>query len=132
MAVAFSSIVDSKDNSPPVLFFVPVGISSLQLMEVNVGALSKSYPRIEYFFAHYDGAAGRKAYSAHEWYRSSVGNHSCAYSGMKPQFIYKELVQGDKIRKDSWLKRFRYFWFADDNIDFSKESCVLEHNRIVS
>ncbi len=68
-------------SAPPVLFFVPVGVSHLDLMRINVAALTKSYPRLEFFFAHYDGASGRSRYQEEEWYRRSVGSHSCAYPG---------------------------------------------------
>lgn len=111
---------ESLFDSPPVLFFVPVGTSQLELMRTNMQALQLSYPALEFFFAHYDGVSGRRQYEAQEWYRRSVGNHSCAYSGSKPMFIYRELIAKAQLETDPWLQRFRYVWFADDNIDFSR------------
>ena len=92
----------------PVLFFVPVGAGQIRLMQTNVVALKESYPFLEFFFAHYDGIKGRQAYQKERWYHESVGNHSCAYAGSKPQFIYNELVLGHQIKVDPWLRRFRF------------------------
>lgn len=105
-----------RDTSPPVLFFVPVGKQRLETMRDNVLALSISYPHLEYFFAHYDGTEGRDAYLKEEWYRKHVGEHSVAYPGSKPQFVFDVLTKDMRLVDDPWLRRFRFFWFADDNV----------------
>ena len=102
-----------------MLFFVPVGAPALPLMRDNVLALSSSYPRLEFFFAHYDGPVKQRLYEKEAWYREKVGKHACAYAGFKAEFIYKELVAGGRVRTDKWLSRFKYVWVADDNMDFT-------------
>ena len=99
-------------NSLPVLFFVPVGVSRIELMRDNVIALKKSYPMMYFFFAHYDGPEGRRAYASHQWYQQYVGNHSCAYSGLKAEFIFNELIAQEQLARDPFLQRFPFVWFA--------------------
>ncbi len=110
--------------APPVLLFVAVGVAHLELMRDNVLALKQSYSLMEFFFCHYDGVEGWEAYASHEWYRRTVGNHSVSYAASKPQFVYTELVEGMRIRTNPWLKRFRYFWFADDNMNMTKTDAL--------
>jgi hypothetical protein len=47
-------------------------------MKANVQALSASYPPLEFFFAHYDGDAGRSAYKHEPWYQSKVRRCGCS------------------------------------------------------
>lgn len=105
-------------SAPLVLFFVPVGVKQLEFMRDNVAALKENYPPLEFFFAHYDGVNGRNVYEKEAWYREQIGSHSCAYEGTKPIFLYRELAAGLRLRTDPWLRRFRFIWVADDNIDF--------------
>jgi hypothetical protein len=65
-----------------------------------------------FFFAHYDGPEGRRAYASHQWYQQYVGNHSCAYSGLKAEFIFNELIAQEQLARDPFLQRFPFVWFA--------------------
>lgn len=105
----------ATSEDPPVLLFVPVGKQTLELMRDNVQALSNSYHALEFFFAHYDGPQGKAAYENEDWYRNKIRGHACEYHASKPTFIKDQIV--NKLHEDRWLKKFRYFWFADDNMD---------------
>ncbi|CAE7381551.1 unnamed protein product, partial [Symbiodinium pilosum] len=49
-----------------------------------------------------------------DWYNSSV-KYSVSYKAPKPTYVLNELVNQQTFR----LTGYRWFWVADDNIDFT-------------
>jgi hypothetical protein len=127
-----NSTAVSTTKLPKVLFFVPVGASNIEIMKGNVLALKKSYPPMSFFFAHYDGLEGQRAFASQDWYKKMVVKW-CAYEGYKAEFIFKELVFQDRLLLGPLLRQYPFVWFAvmsvnamvaqqlpDNFIDFSR------------
>jgi len=94
-----------------VLYFSPVGPSFRELTKKNVLHLVSS-GIVDVFLAHFrlDTADWQHL----DWYNQSV-KYSVAYKAPKPTYVLNELVNQQTYR----LTGYRWFWVADDNIDFT-------------
>mmetsp|Transcript_40577 Transcript_40577/g.75548 ORF Transcript_40577/g.75548 Transcript_40577/m.75548 type:complete len:412 (-) Transcript_40577:75-1310(-) len=94
-----------------VLYFSPVGPSFRDLTKKNVQHLYSS-GFVHVFLAHY--RRDLEEWRKEDWYNQAV-RFSVSYRASKPTYVLNELVNHQTFR----LSGYRWFWIADDNIDFT-------------